>query len=197
MRGLGCAWVRFQDQPISYVIVKQGWMRRAIAGEERVLREPMTYGIAPASKTQSSGPDGRKLNDSGWKLERPLPLIDRQCDDGSLLDEVPFSENDCTSVAESSGSWSQILGLGVVRPREALRAQDSTLVGRFETLLGRGKRTRLSWRTSAQSAADMRSERRVSSQLVGEPLLCRRAPGDKGCIFLCGYRDKAKAEMQL
>ena len=180
--------------------MKQGWMRGATAAEERVLPEPMmTYGIARASKTQSSGPDGRKLNDRGWKLERPLPLIDRQCADPSLLFPVRMILHDerGRKLRELgvSDSWA---GRGpLVQPREALRAQDSTLVGRFETLLGRGERTRLSWRTSAQSAADMRSERRVSSQLVGEPLLCRRAPGDKGCIFLCGYRDKAKAEMHL
>lgn len=58
----------------------------------------------------------------------------------TMMKSLLSNENDCTtSVAESSGSWSQILGLGVARPREALRAQDSTLVGRFETLLGRGK----------------------------------------------------------
>ena len=165
--------------------MKQGWMRGATAAEERVLPEPMTYGIARASKTQSSGPDGRKLNDRGWKLERPLPLIDRQCADPSLLFPVRMIlHNERGRKLRES----RILGLGVVhqvQPREALRAQDSTLAGRFETLLGRGKRTRLSWRTSAQSAADMRSERRVSSQLLGEPLLLsRRAPLGQRMHFL-------------
>ena len=179
--------------------MKQGWMRGATAAEERVLPEPMTYGIAPASKTQSSGPDGRKLNDRGWKLERPLPLIDRQCADPSLLFPVRMILHDerGRKLRELgvSDSWA---GRGpLVQPREALRAQDSTLAGRFETLLGRGERTRLSWRTSAQSAADMRSERRVSSQaVVGEPLLCRQAPQQR-MHFLVWFQRQSKGRNAL
>ena len=175
--------------------MKQGWMRGATAAEERVLPEPMTYGIARASKTQSSGPDGRKLNDRGWKLERPLPLIDRQCADPSLLFPVRMILHDerGRKLRELgvSDSWA---GRGpLVQPREALRAQDSTLAGRFETLLGRGERTRLSWRTSAQSAADMRSERRVSSQLLGEPLLLsRRAPQGQRMHFFVWLQRQRK-----
>ena len=120
---------------------KQGWMRGAAAAEERVLTEPMTYGIAPASKTQSSGPDGRKLNDRDWKLERPLPLIDRQCADPSLLFPVRMILHDerGRKLRELgvSDSWA---GRGpLVQPREALRAQDSTLAGRFETCWGGAK----------------------------------------------------------
>ena len=175
---------------------KEGW---AIAAQERVLPERMTYGIVPASKTQSSRSDGRKLNDSGWKLERPLPLID-QCADGPLhFDEVP------------SFQWEW---LHDERGRKLRELVSDSWAGRGPTtrgtpgarfysgrplwdVVGAGQRTRLSWRTSAQSAASMRSERRVSSQAWWTNHLYAGSSRDKGCIFLCGYKDKAKAEMQL
>ena len=50
------------------------------------------------------------------------------------------SENDCTSVAESSGSCFEILGIGVVGPTPTTAgARFYSGAGRFATWLGRGK----------------------------------------------------------
>ena len=104
----------------------------------------------------------------------------------TMMKSLLSNENDCTtSVAESSGSWSQILGLGVVRPREALRAQDSTLVGRFETLLGRGKGH------SGYLGAPARSLQPACGPSVGwvlklgEPTTCMQGPPGTKDAFSC------------
>ena len=158
-------------QPISLLWGARisGGMSWAKASQERGFDrgEPMTYGIALELNhcDQTRGNDG----DCWLKLERPLPLIDECVDSHYQAFQRAFHREWLHERGRKlrelfrflGWAWSWLVWLWSYHNLGARWCG-----GPFETWLGRGKGQGveyLSWRTGAQSAANMRSDHRVSS----------------------------------